>query len=307
MDIKKQIKKIPFLIGPIRKILEIKDKFSYKFLEEGTKTALYFGRIFKYPSRSNIGKLIKGGFIWDGGIVRFYAKILPKDSIVIEVGSNIAASSIVISEFLPNSKLLLIEASERYFKYCKSNTNHLKKENRIIDIVQKIISNKANDIVTLQTNHTTGTVLENKDGYGYITTSSGNYETETLDNLELKYNLKEINLLKIDTDGYEIEVFQGALNLINKYNPIIHTEFSPNSLERNHKNGKNILISLLKEIGIDTFYIHQLDTGKYLGKAKKLEEILELKGSDYLVDIICTTPKSRYYKKLDELYSRVNY
>ena len=150
MNIKKQIRKIPFLIVPIRKILQILDKFSYKFMKEGTKTTLYFGRIFKYPSRSSIGKLIKRGFIWDGGIIRFYAKILPKDSIVIEVGSNIAASSIVISEFLPNSKLLLIEASERYFNYCKLNTNHLKKNNRY---------NSKNNIkqaklVKLQTNHT---------------------------------------------------------------------------------------------------------------------------------------------------------
>ena len=302
MNIKKLIRKIPILIFLIRKIIKILDRISYLFIKERSLQTLYFGRIFRYPARSEIGKLIKKGYLWDAGIIRYYAKILPKDSFVIEVGSNIGASTIVISEFLPNSKFILVEASERYFQYCKSNTSHLKKEKRIIDIIQKIISNNTNKLVRLQTNHTTGTVLDIKKSYGYATTSSSEYQTETLDNITEKYDLRKVDLLKIDTDGFEVEVFQGAKQLINKYKPIIHTEFSPNSLERNNINGKLILISFLQEIGINVFYIHQLDTGKYLGKATNINEILEIKGKDYYVDIICTPNDSNYYLELEKNY-----
>ena len=52
--------------------------------------------------------------------------------------------------------------------------------------------------------------------------NEGNYEIEvrTLDS----FNLEDIDYIKVDAEGYEIEVVNGAKNLIEKYKPFIHIE-----------------------------------------------------------------------------------
>lgn len=46
---------------------------------------------------------------------------------------------------------------------------------------------------------------------------------ETLYTLD-EFNLPDIDYIKIDVDGYELNVLQGAINTIQKYNPIIVVE-----------------------------------------------------------------------------------
>ena len=52
--------------------------------------------------------------------------------------------------------------------------------------------------------------------------NEGNYEIEvrTLDS----FNLEDIDYIKVDAEGYEIQVVNGAKNLIEKYKPFIHIE-----------------------------------------------------------------------------------
>ncbi len=52
------------------------------------------------------------------------------------------------------------------------------------------------------------------------------YNFLTLDCFATKQNLTKIDLIKVDTDGYEIEVLNGARNVLDKYNPYLLIEFS---------------------------------------------------------------------------------
>jgi FkbM family methyltransferase len=49
---------------------------------------------------------------------------------------------------------------------------------------------------------------------------------ETLDNFLSNTNLARLDLLKIDTEGYELNVLRGAINSIKKFRPLIIIEFN---------------------------------------------------------------------------------
>ena len=51
-----------------------------------------------------------------------------------------------------------------------------------------------------------------------------NIKIELIDNIILKLKLKIINYIKIDVEGYELEVIKGAIKTIRKYRPYIQVE-----------------------------------------------------------------------------------
>ena len=56
--------------------------------------------------------------------------------------------------------------------------------------------------------------------------SSDSVEMISIDGVLEDYKINSLDLLKIDVEGYELEVLEGSINSIKKYRPIIYIEFS---------------------------------------------------------------------------------
>jgi len=57
------------------------------------------------------------------------------------------------------------------------------------------------------------------------------------------YNFDKIDFIKIDTEGHELYVLEGAINTIEKYKPNIFIEVHPKELKK-EKNAYNFLCDL---------------------------------------------------------------
>ncbi len=77
---------------------------------------------------------------------------------------------------------------------------------------------------------------------------------------------ESISLIKLDVEGQELNVIKGAINIINKYSPIILFEQHANDFV----NGKSAVIKELESLGYhfiiieDKFYFNKIIFGKYL-------------------------------------------
>ncbi len=55
---------------------------------------------------------------------------------------------------------------------------------------------------------------------------NNSFEFKTLDTFIEENNIKQVNLIKIDTDGYEIDILDGMVKTLEKFNPWLLIEFS---------------------------------------------------------------------------------
>ncbi len=62
----------------------------------------------------------------------------------------------------------------------------------------------------------------------------------TLDDYVFTNKLKP-DVIKIDVEGYEYFVLEGAVKIINKYNPIIILSYHPNLLKKNGINNNKFM------------------------------------------------------------------
>ena len=91
---------------------------------------------------------------------------------------------------------------------------------------------------------------------------------------------RKVDLMKIDTQGWEPEVVEGAKKLIEKYKPIIFMEYSPTSYKVAKLDG-NKMMNFLQNIYKKIFWIDEwLYIYKVLNKRK--------------IDQICNTNKTGY-------------
>ena len=80
-----------------------------------------------------------------------------------------------------------------------------------------------------------------------ILISQKKFEVKTLDSLEIK----DVDLVIIDTEGYEVNVLQGAIETIKRYSPVLVVEFSAKQLSK-----YNYTIQKLEKFLIELGYQH---------------------------------------------------
>jgi hypothetical protein len=67
-----------------------------------------------------------------------------------------------------------------------------------------------------------------------------------LDTFVTQFNLNQLDFIKIDVDGFEDKVFEGAKESIKKFRPFILFEFSPKEIISHGKTPNEVIEFLLK-------------------------------------------------------------
>lgn len=153
-------------------------------------------------------------------IVKNYLKLTNRNNLYIDVGVNIATHSIVFSKLF--SKIIAFEADTINFNQSKenliiNNVNNVKLYNKALGNTYKKISTHQHS------NHSRGCIR---------IIEGGDIDCITLDSM----NLKNVDYIKIDVEGFELDVLKGAINTIKNNSPII--EFEYNGLSLKHYNIK---------------------------------------------------------------------
>lgn len=174
--------------------------------------------------------------------------ILKKNSIIFDLGANVGYYSAIFSFYSPKGKIFAFEPSHKNFNLLKSNV--------------KSYSN-----IHLSNNAVSNFTGEKKD----IIHSIWNVETEErlfkfikIDDFIVQNKINEIDLIKIDIDGYELEALQGMNNILKKFNPYFLIEINHAAKTRN--NTEKQIIHYMESYNYEIIKI--LDKENYLFKKK---------------------------------------
>jgi len=224
---------------------------------------------------------------------------------VIDIGANIGDTASLIAEKVCGASILCIEGNDKYLPFLYRNTKTIKNNNIIVEpffCVDIIDNNQFN--------------VESRNGTAHLSLSNtGTLENvDTLDNIiGRNKDFKETNLLKIDTDGFEMMVINGGKNLLKEKHPMVFFEFTPEVYIANGQNPMD-LIEILKSFGYNQalFYdnfgvpVEICEFNDDLRIKKMIDKID--KNKIYYYDILCihTKDESKYFSVLEKELNCVN-
>lgn len=146
-------------------------------------------------------------------------KSLNLNGTYVDVGANIGNHTLFFSQICNSKKVISIEMDKKIFDVLDTNVTE-NNSNEKVTLYNIGIGEKEKKVRTSSPDL-------NNIGMTKIIDENGDVLVKTLDNL--LQNETDVSLIKIDVEGYELNVLNGAKNLINKNLPVIISELKTES------------------------------------------------------------------------------
>lgn len=160
---------------------------------------------------------------------------------IIDIGAGIGDTIVLIDSNIPNCfrNSFCVEGDTEFFRYL---TKNLKSYDQIT-CINTILSDDENCIVNeLVRTHSGSASAQGKE----------KATAQTLDAILSEYNIHELDLIKIDVDGFDGRVLSGAKGTIQKFKPNIIFEWHPILYCQTH-NDFSLPFKVLYELGYNSF------------------------------------------------------
>ena len=173
------------------------------------------GKVSLWLTADHLLPLYKKKYPFYDSFLPLLSTLLNDGDLVVDVGANIGDTTKSIWWENPALKFISIEPDSSFFRYLKHNTKDIRKEN--IRLFKSLISNNELNYDLVGRG---GTKSMKK-------ASKGKNASAKLDDLLMDSNLlKNLVLIKTDTDGYDYEVLLSSQRIIQEFKPLIFSEVS---------------------------------------------------------------------------------
>lgn len=201
---------------------------------------------------------IKNNIVWEQHILDVLTKIMKdRPGTFIDAGSFIGPHSIGISKLVPNTKIVAFEPTKQAFKCLQENA----KRTFNIEVHNIALSNVNSKGMMIYNNdgNPGGCFLKNDNEKSQRL--HGNTEMNTIDIKTIdSFNIEDVTLIKIDTEGQEKNVILGAVDTIKKYKPAMVVEIQGgctySSATPEQKQNIDECINLIKSLNYKVELIH---------------------------------------------------
>lgn len=168
--------------------------------------------------------------------------------VLIDIGANVGSWAERFVSMFPNTKLIAFEPDERAF----SQLNVRFKDRTDTKLYQYAASSVDKELVFKRASDTTYSTFEE---YSIPTEGKTDFieeiviEARAIDNLDLKLKDQDITVLKIDVQGHEIEVLEGAKNTLENID-FVFAELSVRQEYSDHAPSFTAASTLLADAGL---------------------------------------------------------
>lgn len=159
------------------------------------------------------------------------APFIPDNAVMLDIGANIGNHSLYFAIERNAKKIYAFEPIPETFNILKKNVEINNLENIITPLNIALSNCNTNADIKNFNIRFMGAAQINEN-------IKGNIDVKAVDNLDIEEN---IDFIKIDVEGYELKVLEGAINTIEKYKPVIFIELLNNEIE--------IVTNMLEEYG----------------------------------------------------------
>ncbi len=193
-------------------------------------------------------------------LLQTYQRLIQPGSTVLDIGANIGAHTLPLAKHVgPNGRVIAIEATD--YAYAKLQ------KNLSLNPVLAAQTTLTQALLTASDNAPTETEIQSSwplvDGEkthdmtcGAAKSTAG-AKTCTLDTLLSELSLQRVDWIKLDVDGHEITVLQGARKCLETYKPTIFMELAPYCYKDSSSDFAD-MVEILTSRGYDLFRLPSL-------------------------------------------------
>ena len=190
--------------------------------------------------------------------------------VLVDIGSNIGSITLPLAKLFNLSTIISIEPTNFAFLKLKKNLKLNPKLKKRVKLFNVFVSDQKKKVNFVHSSWNLKT-KENKHKVHLGALKKTSNKTKTLSELLNKIG-KKIDFIKIDVDGYEINVLRSGKKIINKYKPLIYFKFAP-YLYKDFGYSPEILINFIKDELNYTFLDENFDEVRNIYEtAKKLND-----------------------------------
>lgn len=178
--------------------------------------------------------------------------VIKSAEVIADIGANIGTTALFFANQNPQAHIYAFEPHPNSFKKASENIalNRFKNIHLInIGLGEQPATLKLYEVNKYNSgmNRILSQNMDNNLSYVEIVIN-------TFDNFCKKNEIKTLNFVKIDVEGFEYWVIKGGVNTLQKYKPVLFVELNDNSLKEGSQKSAKEFIELLNSIGYNTIY-----------------------------------------------------
>ena len=215
----------------------------------------------------------------EAGDIRALAPLIKPGTVVIDVGANIGFFTKFFADCVSEGgKVLAIEPERTNF----SRLNEMVEKNRLSGTVEIFEAVAAATSGTLKLKINPLHPADHK-----ISEQGVPVKAISLDGLLADRKWPTVSLIKIDVQGAEVMVLQGAAEVLKRFDPALYLEVDDDSLRGMNTNAE-ALFRTVEQFG---YSIHRIISGKISLPMKREEAVGQCQGGNY-ADFLCLHDKA---------------
>ena len=201
---------------------------------------------------STVAMIERAGGLYEPAVMAVLSKVLPPDAVVVDVGANIGALSVVFAHLAPRGHVYALEPAAASFGFLEQN------------LAANAAANVSAERLALYDANGT-TVLHYPEAFAagaFVSDvvdvgSSEEVETARLDDWVERHGLVRLDLVKLDVEGAESRVLDGGRATIERFRPHLVVEFNPVVVRRFQRQSPKSLFRLLTTLYPSVFSVEE--------------------------------------------------
>ena len=161
---------------------------------------------------------------------RAYRSIIPPGGIAIDIGANIGAHTLPLADCVgAKGRVIAVEPTKYAFDRLREHIAlNPKLAPRITPVQAMLMGNREAALAdSIESSWPLAPTRDTHSGHGGLAKATTGASVTSLDALVAEHNLTHVDLIKLDVDGYEVEVLRGARETLTRFEPTIIFEHSP--------------------------------------------------------------------------------
>jgi len=159
-----------------------------------------------------------------------YRTIVPSGATVIDVGANIGAHTLPLADCVSaTGRVIAVEPTRYAFERLRQHIDlNPALAPRVIAIQAMLMGSRDAALAdAIESSWPLAPTSDTHSGHGGLAKATTGAAVTTLDAVVADQRLTRVDLIKLDVDGYEVEVLRGARNTLARFAPTIIFEHSP--------------------------------------------------------------------------------